>query len=218
MTKYIIRRFVFAVPVVLGVATLVFFMLHLIPGDPISAIFAQQSMTEAQIQTIRDRLGLNDPLMVQYAKFIGRAVQGDLGRSIQGGRTVTDLILRAVPLHPATGPAGHAHGDDPGLVAGHPGRDQLQLLAGQRRHGAVRGWGVYPRLLDRADDDLLLLGATQDTSLLGRGQLAAPDHARHRHRHRRDGRHRPHDPLQSGGGTAAGLCPHGPGQGSAGAG
>jgi len=97
MTKYLIRRFVFAIPVVLGVATLVFFMLHLIPGDPISTIFAQQSMTEAQIQIIRDRLGLNDPLMVQYVKYIGRAVQGDLGRSIQGGRAVTGLILEQFP-------------------------------------------------------------------------------------------------------------------------
>ena len=97
MTKYIIRRFIFAVPVILGVATLVFFMLHLIPGDPIATIFAQQSMTEAQIQTIRERLGLNDPLLVQYVKYIGRALQGDLGRSIQGGRAVTELILDQFP-------------------------------------------------------------------------------------------------------------------------
>lgn len=97
MTKYIIRRFIFAVPVILGVATLVFLMLHLIPGDPIATIFAQQSMTEAQIQIIRDRLGLNDPLFIQYVKYIGRAIQGDLGRSIQGGRAVTGLLLEQFP-------------------------------------------------------------------------------------------------------------------------
>lgn len=97
MTQYIIRRFILAVPVVLGVATLVFFMLHLIPGDPIAYFMSQQSMTDVQINTIRERLGLNDPLHLQYVKFMGRILQGDLGRSLRGGRAVSDLIAEQFP-------------------------------------------------------------------------------------------------------------------------
>jgi peptide/nickel transport system permease protein len=92
MTKYIIRRLLFAVPVVLGVATMVFIMLHLIPGDPITYFFSQDSMTEDQIQTIRERLGLNDPIHVQYIKYMAKTIQGDLGRSLRGGRAVSELI------------------------------------------------------------------------------------------------------------------------------
>lgn len=66
-------------------------MMHLIPGDP-AQIMAGERASEEQIELTRDRLGLNDPLPVQYLSFVGNAVQGDLGNSIRNGRAVTDEI------------------------------------------------------------------------------------------------------------------------------
>ena len=97
MVKYIIRRIIFAIPVILGVATLVFLMLHLIPGDPIATFFAQEAMTQSQIDTIRDRLCLNDPPAVHSGRFIWNALHGDLGRSLRGGQTVVSLIAEQFP-------------------------------------------------------------------------------------------------------------------------
>jgi len=97
MTKHILKRLVVSVPVVMGIATLVFLILHLVPGDPVAVMFSQQSMTEEQLHIIRDRLGLNEPLPIQYVKYLWNAVQGNLGQSVRGGLPVTELIFRQFP-------------------------------------------------------------------------------------------------------------------------
>jgi len=89
MTKYIVKRLSASIPVVIGIATLVFLILHLVPGDPVAAMFNQQGMTQEQINIIRERLGLNDPLPVQYVKYLWNAAQGNLGQSVRGGLPVT---------------------------------------------------------------------------------------------------------------------------------
>ncbi|WP_147802629.1 nickel ABC transporter permease [Alkalicoccus halolimnae] len=91
MFIYTVRRLLQTIPVLIGVTLVVFLMMHLIPGDP-AQIIAGESATEQQIEQTRDRLGLNDPLPVQYATFVGNAVTGDLGNSIRSGRAVTDEI------------------------------------------------------------------------------------------------------------------------------
>jgi peptide/nickel transport system permease protein len=75
----------------IGVTLVVFLMMHLIPGDP-AQIIAGESANEQQVEQTRERLGLNDPLPVQYGTFVGNAVTGDLGNSIRSGRAVTDEI------------------------------------------------------------------------------------------------------------------------------
>ncbi|MBM7095640.1 MULTISPECIES: ABC transporter permease [Alteribacter] len=91
MFVYIIRRLLQTIPVLIGVTILVFSMMHLIPGDP-AQIIAGESASEAQVEQMRERLGLNEPLPVQYAKFIGGVVQGDLGNSIRSGNPVSAEI------------------------------------------------------------------------------------------------------------------------------
>lgn len=91
MFKYIVRRLLQTIPVLIGVSILVFSMMHLIPGDP-AQIMAGESAPEEQVQNIRDRLGLNDPLPVQYFNYVGDALQGDLGNSMRSGREVTEEI------------------------------------------------------------------------------------------------------------------------------
>ncbi|WP_096202865.1 nickel ABC transporter permease [Bacillus sp. FJAT-45350] len=91
MFTFIIRRLLQTIPVLIGVTILVFMLMHLIPGDP-AQIIAGESASEQQVEQMRERLGLNDPLPVQYAKYVGNAIQGDLGNSIRNGRAVTDEI------------------------------------------------------------------------------------------------------------------------------
>ncbi|QKS72915.1 ABC transporter permease [Paenalkalicoccus suaedae] len=91
MLIYTIRRLLQLIPTLIGVSLMVFLLMHLIPGDP-AQIMAGERADEAQVEQMRERLGLNDPLPVQYLRFVGDAVQGDLGNSIRNGRAVTDEI------------------------------------------------------------------------------------------------------------------------------
>jgi peptide/nickel transport system permease protein len=98
MQRYIIRRLLLAVPVLLGVSVAVFSMMHLIPGDPALAMLrGQPQVTDADVFRVREDLGLNDPVPVQYVKYISRVVQGDFGRSVQTKRPVLVDIAAQAP-------------------------------------------------------------------------------------------------------------------------
>ena len=92
MGKYILRRLLLAVPVVLGVSILVFLMLHLLPGDPAEMMLGEIGNTPENIAKMRELLGLNDPLYVQYGRFIWNALHGDLGESLRTRKSVTWYI------------------------------------------------------------------------------------------------------------------------------
>lgn len=81
MLAYVIRRLFSTLIVMAIVAVFVFLLLHLSPGDPV-AIIAGDNATQDQIDAIRQRLGLDDPLPVQFLRWISHVVQGDLGVSI----------------------------------------------------------------------------------------------------------------------------------------
>src|SRR5699024_1608939 len=91
MFRYIFRRLLQTIPVLIGVSISVFSLMHRIPGDP-SQIMAGESAPKEQVENMRERLGLNDPYAVQYWNFISNAVQGDLGNSIRSGRDVSSEI------------------------------------------------------------------------------------------------------------------------------
>ncbi|MBS4224348.1 ABC transporter permease [Lederbergia citrea] len=91
MTKFIIRRLLQTIPVLIGVSILVFSLMHLIPGDP-AQIIAGEGASEKTVEQIREKLGLNEPVHVQYFSYISNALQGDLGSSIRSGRPVMDEI------------------------------------------------------------------------------------------------------------------------------
>jgi len=96
LTQYIARRIVHAVFVVWAVATLVFFLLQMIPGDPVAHILGEEYSPEAA-EALRERLGLDQPLLTQYLNWIGHAATGDFGRSIATGETVSGAIASALP-------------------------------------------------------------------------------------------------------------------------
>ena len=95
LTGYVARRLLQAVPVVLGVTILVFFMIHLLPGDPARTILANHA-TPARVALLRHEWGLDRPLPVQYEKFMVRLAHGDLGTSlfydVGAGRLVRERL------------------------------------------------------------------------------------------------------------------------------
>lgn len=91
MATYILRRLLQTIPVLLGVTIIVFSMMHFIPGDP-AQMMAGESAPGHQIEAIRDRLGLNDPVHVQYGKYMMNILQGDLGNSIRNSKPVASEI------------------------------------------------------------------------------------------------------------------------------
>lgn len=96
MTTYIIRRLMSAVGVILGVATITFVMVFLMPGDA-ARMYAGPRAPEETVQRIRVLWGLDQPLPVQYVRYIGRALQGDLGNSTRDNRPVLQAVLERVP-------------------------------------------------------------------------------------------------------------------------
>lgn len=97
MLRYIQIRLLASVPVILGVSILVFLMLHLLPGDPVQAMLGDTVVDKARLDQLREQLGLNDPLYVQYGRFLSKAVQGDLGRSLQRRKPVAEEIAAQLP-------------------------------------------------------------------------------------------------------------------------
>jgi dipeptide transport system permease protein len=95
MTK-ILRRIIGAVPVLLGISFLVFMLMHLAPGDPVSLLLGDDA-SPADVERVRREWGLDQPLLVQYWQFISRAMVGDFGRSIKFGEPVIKLVFERLP-------------------------------------------------------------------------------------------------------------------------
>ncbi|MBL8134377.1 MAG: ABC transporter permease [Anaerolineae bacterium] len=96
MTAYLVRRLIGAVGVVFGVATLTFVMVFMMPGDA-ARMYAGPRAPEATVQRIREIWGLDQPLPVQYVRYIGRALQGDLGNSTRDNRPVLTVVVERLP-------------------------------------------------------------------------------------------------------------------------
>ncbi len=84
------------IPVLFGVATLVFSLIHLVPGDPAQAMLGEGAAPQ-DVEDLRSRLGLDRPLVEQYGAFVRGALRGDLGVSFRTGQTVTDMIVERMP-------------------------------------------------------------------------------------------------------------------------
>ena len=96
MRGLILRRLVALLPTMLGTATLVFLLLHLVPGDPVDVMLGESAAPAAR-EELRGRLGLDRPLAVQYGAYLAAAARGDLGESIRSGRPVADLVAERLP-------------------------------------------------------------------------------------------------------------------------
>lgn len=96
MTTFIVRRLLGAIPLVLGIATIIFFVVNLAPGDPADR-FSSPNMSLETREQIRVNLGLDQPIHIRYVRWLGALAQGDLGVSFSRNRPVTDIIQELLP-------------------------------------------------------------------------------------------------------------------------
>ncbi|HKC05766.1 MAG TPA: ABC transporter permease, partial [Methylomirabilota bacterium] len=96
MLKYVVRRLLIAVPMLVGAMSIVFFSMRILPGDPCVAMMGDQATTEALADCTRN-LGLHRPLAVQYLDYIWRSVRLDFGNSLRQGYPVSEYIARMFP-------------------------------------------------------------------------------------------------------------------------
>ena len=96
MGNFLLRRLLLLIPVLWGVATLVFLLLHFIPGDPVDLMLGDSALGTDR-ETLRDQLGLNDPLIIQYLRYFGDLLQGDWGTSLFSKKPVFEEIMERVP-------------------------------------------------------------------------------------------------------------------------
>ena len=92
MRRYVVRRLLLLIPVLAGVSVIIFMVLHLSPGDPAEIMLGSQA-TQEDLARLRRELGLSEPLPVQYARWLGHVLRGDLGRSIWTRRPVLTEVL-----------------------------------------------------------------------------------------------------------------------------
>ncbi len=97
MARYLGSRLLLAIPTVLAVLTLVFFVVRVIPGDPAQAALGDYA-SQASVDALRERMGLNEPLIVQYFVFLGDLLRGDLGKSMITGKDISELIRQVLPF------------------------------------------------------------------------------------------------------------------------
>ncbi|MDL2327776.1 ABC transporter permease [Ruminococcaceae bacterium OttesenSCG-928-A11] len=96
MWKYVLKRLLMMIPVLIGVTFVVFFILALSPGDPAKMILGEQA-TQESIDALHEELGLDDPLLVRYGRYMLGVVQGDLGRSYKNNIDVASQVLDRFP-------------------------------------------------------------------------------------------------------------------------
>ncbi|HHT73941.1 MAG TPA: ABC transporter permease [Firmicutes bacterium] len=96
MSGYIIRRLLLVIPVLIGISIFVFLIMHLTPGDPARLMLGESAPAD-QLEALREELGLNDPLPVQYFNWLKKAVRLDFGRSLRSKKVVTAEIMERLP-------------------------------------------------------------------------------------------------------------------------
>ena len=124
MGRYVVRRLLLAVPVLLGTTFIIYFFVYALSGDPIRALAGDRPLSPSVQAELRDRFNLNDPFVVQYAKYIAGLAQGDFGTTFRL-QPVSDIIERALPVTVKLALVAVALEAVIGLVAG--------ILAGVRR-------------------------------------------------------------------------------------
>ncbi len=128
MGRYVARRLLQFVPVFFGATFLIYSMVFAIPGDPIRALFGERAVASSTLEALRDEYNLNDPLPVQYAKYIGGLTQGDFGQDFRG-REVSDIMAERIPVTARLAVGAFIFEIVLGLAAG--------VLAGLRKGGFV---------------------------------------------------------------------------------
>lgn len=95
MQRYLMKRLLIAVPTIIGITMVVFILMYVLPGDPM-AILMGDVLDMKTVEMLREQMGLDDPMYVQYFRFVGNALKGNFGQSYQTRRAVSDIIGSAI--------------------------------------------------------------------------------------------------------------------------
>lgn len=95
--KYILRRFISLIPVLLGITLVVFLIIHYAPGDPVANMMGETYFDQDEYERLQHELGFDKPVMIQYLTWLGRIAKGELGNSLIRKRPVIDLIFERFP-------------------------------------------------------------------------------------------------------------------------
>lgn len=106
MTGYIVRRILGMIPVLLIISIISFSLLYVLPGDAAIAVLGEEAGDSETYEGLKREMGLNDPVHIQYLRWLGRTVQGDLGNSIRTREPVADILIRRAPISIYVGIAG----------------------------------------------------------------------------------------------------------------
>lgn len=128
MGRYLIRRLIQFIPVFFGATFLIFAMVFALPGDPIRAMAGDKPLSPSTVQILQDRYNLNDPLPVQYGKYVLGLFQGDLGQDFRG-REVSEIFWQKFPVTVRLAMAAFSFEVVLGLIAG--------VMAGLRRKSFI---------------------------------------------------------------------------------
>ncbi len=97
MTGYLIKRLLQAIPILLGASTIIFFLMHAAPGDPTTIYLANPNIDPAVVEQMRRNLGLDQPVHIQYVKWLGSFMTGDFGYSFSQHRAISEILKDAIP-------------------------------------------------------------------------------------------------------------------------
>lgn len=97
MGRFIVMRLLASIPVVLGVLTITFALMYLLPGDPAASMLAKSGASGEQIAALRAELGLDRPLYIQYFHYLGQVLQGNLGVSLASNKPVMQMLVEVLP-------------------------------------------------------------------------------------------------------------------------
>jgi hypothetical protein len=185
MLSYLIKRVLMLVPVFLAVSVVIFSILHFIPGDPIDNLLKIGSSPTARAE-MEVRYGLDRPLPVQYGRWLGKVLQGDLGTAIVARRPVADLIAQALPHSLRLGGLALLFSTVAGVGLGVVAALNRDRWPDRADHGGRAGGIDHAQLLAGADPDAGLFGLAGLVPGFGRAGLgiagaAGADHRPGRH-------------------------------------
>ena len=216
MFKYIVKRLLMLIPVIIGVTFIVFFILNLSPGDPAAIILGDQATAEA-LEMKREELGLNDPLLVRYVDYMVGLAHGDLGLSYRNSISVWDQVIDRLPNTALLAACGILVA----LVIGIPigiisARKQYSLLDNISMVGALVGVSM-PNFWSGLLLVMIFLSSFGMAAIPGHGIRVRPpgpepDSALRDAGYELGGHGGPYDPVLHAGGHPAGLHFHGTGQ------
>jgi ABC-type dipeptide/oligopeptide/nickel transport system permease component len=139
MLRYLQRRLILSIPILILISLIVFFIMHILPGDPVKIMLAGQPVSGDVVTQLRHEYGLDRPVYLQYLTFAGHALRGDLGRSIHTQRPVTQEIIDQFPSTLELTFAGMAIAIVIGVVSG--------VLAAMHQGGWVDALSMFVALL-----------------------------------------------------------------------